>query len=199
MKEYNKIRDTIEVSDLKQLSDTEKFQSEMRSKYGIDPDNPRSHIEERIKSRRERYRDPHDYRRGSTSHEEKTKNEKIEHQKNRERVRTRADNFLERISKANFDGTMATLLREETEELHTLEAKLIEGREAATVDFEIARKITDKDKRRQHLDTTKARREKTREEDNVRRDRIRELRDHIEHTLKDKEREIKENEGRNEF
>jgi len=158
---------------------------DIKSRMGMEPDELRSRIQERMKERRDNSRES---RRSPRNHEERTKFEKEDNMKHREFLRKRADDMHGRISQAGFDEKEIMLLKKHIEELHSHELKLADSRLQITLDFEGVREMTDKVKRRKYLDEKRRKREIQREKDNVIRERIKEIRDHLDNRLREKER-----------
>ena len=160
MTEYQKLREKISPDDLDRPLDPRADRDDLRSRReDRHAEELRARMEERRRSRPDRRADFGHHRDGPRSHEDRAKNEKEQHEKHREFLGKRKDDFLARIERDGFGAEEAASLTADVHELHRLENTLVDSRMQITLDFEGVRDITDKVKRREYLDRTKKRRE----------------------------------------
>lgn len=159
MTEYQNLRAKISPEDLDRPIDPRSDHNSRSRREDRHAEELRARMEERRRARPDRRADIGRHRDAPRSHEDRAKMEKEQHEKHREFLGKRKDDFLARIERDGFDAEEATTLKADVHELHRLENTLVDSRMQITLDFEGVRDITDKVKRREYLDQTKKRRE----------------------------------------
>jgi len=103
-------------------------------------------------------------------------------------LRRRVDDFLNHVETHGYTSEEKQQFKNEIDEYWSLELRLIESRLKLSEEFEVARGIDDKHKRREYLDKQKIIREKRREEDNQIREIVIAKRREIDEKLRERER-----------